>query len=168
MSKYILKKLLILFLICGVSLGGFYPLYQRNVDINEDGIVDVCDIQQLVSAIISNNISNLPDINNDRKIDIKDLQILMKNMGTKQKTVKIQIEAFNGIIRANYDRQKIAKIKTHDGIKKYSLISENCKFPTYLKKYLQGKAGRENNSFTKLYGEKYLAYHISAKSPPRT
>lgn len=169
MSRYILKKLLIISLIFGVSVGGFYPLYQKDIDINEDGIIDVCDVQQLVSAIISNNVSNLPDINNDGKIDIQDLQILMKNMGTKQKTTKIQVEVLNGIIRANYDIKKITKIETHNiiKIKKNNLIRENSKFLAYSKRCIQGKAGRENNSSTKLCGEKYLAYHISAKSPPK-
>lgn len=170
MNKYILilKKSIILLVIFGVGMGGFYPLHQRNIDINEDGIIDVCDVQQLISAIISNSVSNLPDINNDGKIDIKDLQILMKNMGTKQKTVRLKTEIFSSIPRTNYDSQKTVRIWTCNLIKmkNYSLINENNKFTGYFKKFEKKRGEGENASSLRLYGEKYLAYHISAKSPP--
>ncbi len=61
----------------------------------------------------------------------------------------------------------MAKIGAYNIIKRCNLISENSKFLTYSKRYIQGKADRENRSSTKLCGEKYLAYHISAKSPPK-
>ncbi|MGC8738795.1 MAG: dockerin type I domain-containing protein [Candidatus Hydrogenedens sp.] len=166
MNKNALKKYLTLSLIVGVCAGSFYPLHQKNMDINKDGIIDVCDVQQLVSAIISNDINVLPDINNDGKIDVKDLQILMKNMGKKQTTGKLKPEILSNIPRTNYNNQQLKKTWTYNSFINSNLICESKKFDVLSKRFAQNREDRESIVSSKLYGEKYLAYHISAKSPP--
>ncbi len=166
MKKSVLKNCLSLLLVTGVMIGGFCPLYQKNMDINKDGIIDVCDVQQLVSAIVSNNIDVLPDINNDGKIDVQDLQILMKNMGKKQTTVKLRTEIFSNIPKTNYNQQQFKKTWTYNSFANFTSIYENKKLADLSKRFAQKREGIENIASMKLYGEKYLAYHISAKSPP--
>ncbi len=87
MSKYILKNLLNLSLVVGVCVGGFCPLYQRSIDINDDGIIDICDVQQLVSAIISNNVSTLPDINKDGSIQWHNKSELRQSKNGKNRSI---------------------------------------------------------------------------------
>lgn len=166
MKKNVLKNCLTLLLILGVMVGGFYPLHQKNMDINRDGIVDVCDVQQLVLAIISNNIDVLPDINNDGKIDVQDLQILMKNMGKKQTTVKLRTEIIGNIPKTNYNQQQIKKTWIHNSFTELPSINENKKLDNLSKRFARKRECIKNISSAKLYGEKYLAYHISPKSPP--
>lgn len=168
MRKNILKNCLTLLLVLGVMMGGFYPLYQKNMDINKDGIIDVCDVQQLVSAIISNNIDVLPDINSDGKIDVQDLQILMKNMGKKQTNVKLITEIFSNIPKTDCNEQQVKKTWTYHSFTNLTTIYEDKKLDKLSKRFARKREGIENIASMKLYGEKYLAYHISAKSPPNS
>jgi len=153
---------------CGIIAGGVPSYHIKRIDINEDGIIDVCDIQRFVSAIISDNVNTLPDINSDGKIDIKDLQILMRNMGKKQKTFQLRTcILYSSIPKPNYsNNQKIKKVETYNPSNKHNSIYESRKLFILSDRYERKGEGKEKNYSLKLYGKKYLAYHISPKSPP--
>lgn len=162
-----LKKVLIYLIICGLIGGGISFSHAKNIDLNDDGIINICDVQQLISEIISDNPSLLSDINNDGKIDIKDLQILMKNMGTKHKTMKVRADLLGYIPKINYNSYKpIKKESARSGDKNFSSYKiNNMSFYTHLYNMKRG----DNNEFVslfKLYGDKFLASHLGAKSPP--
>ncbi len=157
------RYLFIVAVICGVIGGSVFPNYQENMDINNDGIIDVCDVQILVSAIISDNLGTLPDINTDGKIDVKDLQILLKNMGKKQKSTNPRTELYSSLPKTNSSNyQQIKKVNINSLIKYYLMVSDIKVFKEEARKLEKWC----NYDFSKLYGQKYLAYRISPNSPP--
>ncbi len=164
MKSNILENCLVFVVMFAIGVVGVFPLNQKDTDVNKDGKIDVCDVQQLISAIISNDISSLPDINDDGTVDIKDLQILIKNVGKNQKAIEIRTDVINISYKINYDNQTIKRLK--DSYTKFILIDEN-KQKGIITKINSLKDGTKKDNYAfKPRGAKYIAYHISSQSPP--
>jgi hypothetical protein len=96
-------------------------------------------------------------------VDIKDLQILIKNVGKNQKAIEIRTDVINISYKINYDNQTIKRLK--DSYTKFILIDE-IKQKGIITKINRLKDGTKKDNYAfKPRGAKYIAYHISFPIP---
>ncbi|HOL19919.1 MAG TPA: dockerin type I domain-containing protein [Candidatus Hydrogenedens sp.] len=162
-----LKVKIVAILIIGGLFGGtFLHSEHINLDINNDGKVDVCDVQQMIAGIVSYNMTSIPDINGDGKVDIQDLQILIKNLGKKQeRIVKNEIGYISisqRFIKDNSNFKNI-KMKTPQNNSGESLSNDNWKRVLMEKE----KMGYKIVCGLNTEGAKYFAFHLGSLSPPQ-
>ncbi len=158
--------------IVAVSLGSasyILTLPSENLDLNNDGIVDVLDVQRFLRIIsYERNTEVSPDLNNDGKIDIKDFQILLNHLG--KKVVNIDKSApplYFPSTSINLVKQNTVR---HQSIaKELPQISKNANLLNKFKGIFRNKTCIIHEHFfpvAKLKGSLCLAFHISPLSPP--
>lgn len=165
-----IKKIIIPFVAVSVGwVSSIFTFPSRNLDLNNDGIVDVLDVQQILKVISSEGKTNtLPDLNNDGKVDVKDLQILLNNLG--KKVVNVDKSVFTLYFPStSMNLIKQDRFKNVGVAKFLYLIFNNSSVLNKFRGDFRNKTFLIREYFfpvTRVKGSLSLALHISPLSPP--
>jgi|GEM_PF-2523923 len=167
LQKMIVNYKKICVVILNLALGASFLVSaspSTNLDLNNDGVVDVLDVQYLVKVIShENNAEVLPDLNNDGITDIRDLQILLNNVGKKVfKGERSSDFIYNPTNLICLIKENTVSNKLVNQAEEFSDISLNKDYyssqDSFLPKYFFSQR--------KIRGSLKLALHISSNSPP--